>query len=169
MLQRIGLGQAILGRPELVFLDEPTSALDPLGRRDVRALLARLRAEGVTVFLNSHLLSEVELVCDQVAIIHQGRVVRRGPLADLLAGTQELQLTVDCLTADLLAALRAWGEVVSGHPGGREVVLRVSRPDVAAAVAQAVVAQGRQLYALIPHQRTLEEVFVDAVAQGAPG
>src|SRR5213076_1355619 len=78
MQQRLGLAQALLNRPALVILDEPTSALDPIGRRDVRALIQLLKSEGVTVFLTSHLLSEVELVCDRVAFVDRGRVIREG-------------------------------------------------------------------------------------------
>jgi ABC-type multidrug transport system ATPase subunit len=80
MLQRIGLAQAIVHNPRLVLLDEPTSALDPIGRREVRDLIRGLSARGMTVFLNSHLLSEVEMVCDRVAIIDRGNVVRSGRL-----------------------------------------------------------------------------------------
>ncbi len=85
MQQRLGLAVALLGQPELVLLDEPTSALDPVGRLDVRRILAGLRAQGVTVFLNSHLLGEVERVCDRVAIVDHGRVVAFGPVAELVA------------------------------------------------------------------------------------
>ena len=165
MQQRIGLAQAIVHRPTLVFLDEPTSALDPVGRRDVRNLITRLRDEGVTVFLNSHLLSEVELVCDRVAIVNHGRVVRAGALADLLAGEHVLRLTVDSATAELVATLRAWGTVE--RLDGRELRIVTSGPEVAPAVAAAVVAQGRQLFALIPEQHSLEEVFLGAL--GAAG
>ena len=165
MQQRVGLAQAIVHRPTLVFLDEPTSALDPLGRRDVRNLITRLRDEGVTVFLNSHLLSEVELVCDRVAIVNHGRVVRAGALDDLLAGEHVLRLTVDSATAELVATLRAWGTVE--RLDGRELRIVTSGPEVAPAVAAAVVAQGRQLFALIPEQHSLEEVFLGAL--GATG
>src|SRR5947208_739544 len=111
MTQRIGLAQALLGAPELVLLDEPTSALDPIGRREVRDLIRSLRAEGIAVFLNSHLLSEVEMVCDRVAIVDRGRVVRSGRLADLVAGAAELRLTLDRVDPPLLAALRRHGEI----------------------------------------------------------
>jgi ABC-2 type transport system ATP-binding protein len=84
MQQRLGLGVALLGKPELVVLDEPTSALDPVGRRDVRRIIRALRDAGTTVFLNSHLLSEVEQVCDHVAIVNEGRVLASGPLAELV-------------------------------------------------------------------------------------
>lgn len=85
MQQRIGLACALLPDPELVFLDEPTSALDPLGRREVRQIILDLRRRGKTVFLNSHLLSEVEMICDQVAIIHKGRIISTGVLEEMLS------------------------------------------------------------------------------------
>ncbi len=175
MQQRVGLAQAIVHRPTLVFLDEPTSALDPIGRRDVRNLISRLRDEGVTVFLNSHLLSEVELVCDRVAIVNHGRVVRSGALADLLAGEHVLRLTVDSATAELVAALRAWGAVerldervtTPEAPARQELRIVTSGPEVAPAVAAAVVEQGRQLFALVPEQHSLEEVFLSALGAEA--
>src|SRR5437016_12488233 len=86
MQQRLGLGVALLGRPELVLLDEPTSALDPVGRHDVREIIRRLKANGTAVFLNSHLLSEVEQVCDRVAVVDRGRVIATGTMAEILRG-----------------------------------------------------------------------------------
>jgi ABC-2 type transport system ATP-binding protein len=91
MQQRLGLGIALLGSPDLVVLDEPTSALDPVGRRDVREIISSLRDRGTTVFLNSHLLSEVERVCDHVAIVNEGRVLASGPIAELLRPGETLE------------------------------------------------------------------------------
>src|SRR5437016_6077669 len=87
MQQRLGLGAALLGKPELVFLDEPTSALDPVGRHDVREIIRGLASRGTAVFLNSHLLSEVEQVCDRVAVVDHGRVIASGTMDGLLGGT----------------------------------------------------------------------------------
>ena len=106
MQQRLGLGVALLGRPELVLLDEPTSALDPVGRHDVREIIRHLRARGVAVFLNSHLLGEVEQVCDRVAIVDHGRVVATGSLDELLGGTQEVRLRVTGLDAAAMGVAR---------------------------------------------------------------
>src|SRR6266571_3143147 len=91
MKQRLGIAQAILGRPKLLILDEPTADLDPLGRRDVRALIERLKQSGVAVLLNSHLLSEVELVCDTVAIMARGRVLKEGTMAEVVPEGRSLE------------------------------------------------------------------------------
>jgi ABC-2 type transport system ATP-binding protein len=91
MKQRLGLAQAILGRPKLLILDEPTSDLDPIGRRDVRELIAGLKAQGTAVLLNSHLLSEVERVCDRVAIMIRGRVLKEGPIQELVPEGKTLE------------------------------------------------------------------------------
>ena len=91
MKQRLGIAQAILGRPRLLILDEPTADLDPLGRRDVRALIERLKQSGVAILLNSHLLSEVELVCDTVAIMAQGRVLKEGTMAEVVPEGSNLE------------------------------------------------------------------------------
>ncbi|MBI4496859.1 MAG: ABC transporter ATP-binding protein [Chloroflexi bacterium] len=164
MLQRIGLGQAILHRPTVVFLDEPTSALDPLGRRDVRELIRRLKADGVTVFLNSHLLSEVELVCDRVAIIDRGRVVREGSLHDLLRTEWELEVRAEPLTPALLARLRDVGATVVQN--GAALTLTLPERALIPRVAEAVVQSGSALYGLTVHERTLEDLFVASVAGG---
>ncbi len=166
MTQRIGLAQAILHRPSLVLLDEPTSALDPIGRREVRDLIRSLRAEGVAVFLNSHLLGEVELVCDRVAIVDRGRVVRAGPLADLLGAASELRLTVDRVDPDLHTLLDGHARVRAVD--GATVTLGVPDLDVTPAIAEAVVRAGYRLYGLVPLQRSLEEVFFTSV-EGTEG
>ncbi|HEY7066995.1 MAG TPA: ABC transporter ATP-binding protein [Chloroflexota bacterium] len=164
MTQRIGLAQAILAQPDLVLLDEPTSALDPVGRREVRDLIRGLRAEGVAVFLNSHLLTEIEMVCDRVAIVDRGRVVRSGALADLVGRASEVRLTLDRVDAPLLAALRRHGEALAVD--GATIVLGVPDLEAAPAIAETVVRAGYRLYGLVPVQRTLEDVFVSLVESG---
>jgi ABC-2 type transport system ATP-binding protein len=161
MQQRLGLAQALINRPRLVILDEPTSALDPIGRRDVRAIIQQLKAEGVTVFLNSHLLSEIELVCDRVAIVDRGRVVQEGSLRDLLTLGQEIEIRAGGLTADVLAALPpAWQ--VREHEAGR-LVLGVSRAEDAAEVTRFLVAHGVDLLELRPRRENLEDLFLQWV------
>jgi ABC-2 type transport system ATP-binding protein len=166
MTQRIGLAQALLHRPEVVLLDEPTSALDPVGRREVRDVIRALRAEGTTVFLNSHLLSEVELVCDRVAIVDRGRVVRSGPLGELLGQVREIRLLLDRVDPDLLTLLSRYGRL--GTVEERAVSIGVDDLKVAPAIAAAVVQGGYLLYGLIPQQHSLEDVFVSLVGATEP-
>jgi ABC-2 type transport system ATP-binding protein len=163
MTQRLGLGLALLHRPDLVLLDEPTSALDPVGRRDVRELVRELAAGGVTVFLNSHLLTEVEVVCDRVAIVSQGRVIASGLLDDLAGAVTQLRLLLDRVDADLLALVRRHGEVA--RVDGTAVTLDVDDLDVAPDLADVLVGSGYRVYGLVPVQRSLEDVFVDLVGE----
>ncbi len=112
MQQRAGLAQAIMNDPALVFLDEPTSGLDPVGRREVRDIIHDLRAQGVSVFLNSHFLSEVEVTCDRVAIVKRGRVVRAGTLDELTGGATEVEIRAGGLTPEMVAGLARWGRII---------------------------------------------------------
>ena len=165
MTQRIGLAQAVIHAPDLVLLDEPTSALDPVGRREVRDLIRSLRAQGMTVFLNSHLLSEVEMVCDRVAIVDRGRVVRSGRLEELLGGLPELRVTVDRIDQPLLELMAAHGEVLDAREG--TVVLAVEDLSIAARLSEALVRGGYCLYAMVPSHQSLEDVFISLVDQSS--
>jgi ABC-2 type transport system ATP-binding protein len=165
MTQRIGLAQAIIHRPDLVLLDEPTSALDPVGRREVRDLIRSLRGQGMTVFLNSHLLSEVEMVCDRVAIVDRGRVVRSGRLAELLGGTPQLRVTVDRVDKRLLEIMAEHGDVLDSRDA--TVVLGVDQVEVAARLSEALVRAGYCLYAMVPSHESLEDVFMRLVDAGS--
>jgi ABC-2 type transport system ATP-binding protein len=178
MLQRIGIGQALIGDPKVVILDEPTSALDPIGRREVRDLIRTLRSRGVAVFLNSHLLSEVEMVCDRVAIIDRGRVVRQGRMDELARGALELEVRVEGASDRLLAEIeRRWPRVTrSGGPttpssepegidgtGARTLRYALREDAEVAQVADLIVRDGARLLALVPHQATLEDLFIESV------
>jgi ABC-2 type transport system ATP-binding protein len=165
MTQRIGLAQAIIHEPDLVLLDEPTSALDPIGRREVRDLIRTLRERGMTVFLNSHLLSEVEMVCDRVAIVDRGRVVRSGRLHDLVGGVPELRVTVDRVDRGLLELLAAHGDVIRVREC--TVTLGVADLEVTPVVADALVRAGYGLYGLAPSHQSLEDLFVSLVSASA--
>ncbi len=164
MQQRIGLAQALVGNPDLVILDEPTSALDPIGRRDVRDIVRTLRARGTAVVLNSHLLSEVEMVCDRVAIVDRGRLVRSGRLDELVGGALELRVRLDRIDGRALDLLGGHGEVVASE--GTEVLLLADDPAAIADLAAELVGAGYGLLALVPLQRSLEEVFVELVRAG---
>jgi ABC-2 type transport system ATP-binding protein len=166
MQQRLGLAVALLGRPRLVILDEPTSALDPVGRVDVRSIVRRAREAGSTVFLNSHLLTEVERVCDRVAIVDRGRVLASGRIDDLL-GESQVRLRLEAATPAVLAALGGFGRVETGADGwltvARVTVDRV--PDVVAAV----VGAGGRVEAVDPGRSTLEDLFLRLVGGGDGG
>jgi len=162
MQQRIGLAQALLHEPDLVILDEPTSALDPIGRRQVRDIVLHLKARGATVFLNSHLLSEIEMTCDYVAILNRGRLVREGTLERLLAPASMVELQVEGGGPELRAALEAIGELQEKGAGMYEVRVPDFRrvPELADAVAR----HGGRLHALVPQRESLEDLFVRTVA-----
>ncbi|OGN87733.1 MAG: hypothetical protein A2X23_07835 [Chloroflexi bacterium GWC2_73_18] len=159
MQQRLGVAVALLGRPELVFLDEPTSALDPVGRAEMREIIRDLRAGGTTVFLNSHLLTEVEQVCDRVAIVDRGRVVVIGTLDALLA-EGPVRVRVSGLGETELAALAAFGSIEREDDG--LVVRGLDRERVPALVAELVRLGGR-IFAVEVHHQTLEDRFRELV------
>jgi ABC-2 type transport system ATP-binding protein len=163
MQQRIGLAQALVGDPALVILDEPTSALDPIGRRDVREVVRSLRSRGTAVVLNSHLLSEVEMVCDRVVIVDRGRVARSGRLDELAGTALELRVRLDRVDMRALDILAGHGEVVAAE--GQEVLLVLDDPAGVADLSEELVRAGYGLLALVPLQRSLEEVFVELVAR----
>lgn len=164
MLQRVGLAQAIVHDPEIVFLDEPMSGLDPIGRRQVRDLILELRDAGRTVFFSSHILSDVEALCDRVAILNRGRLVETGSLSDILkdrAGGLELVATgVDDAA---LEAFRADGFEATRSPGGIHVALG-SEADVERALAR-LHAHGGTLVAVQQTRSSLEEFFMREVGE----
>jgi ABC-2 type transport system ATP-binding protein len=162
MQQRLGLGVALLGSPELVFMDEPTSALDPIGRHDVRQIIHQLRDRGTSVFLNSHLLTEVEMVCDRVAMIDQGRVIATGTLDELLSGSA-CRFRVTGLDPGQRASLSSFGEL---DDDGEWIVLRGLPGERVPDVVQALVGMGGRLYAVEPRNQTLEDRFLQLLGEG---
>ncbi len=169
MLQRIGLAQALLNSPDLVFLDEPTSGLDPMGRRLVRTIISGLREEGTAVFLNSHLLSEIELTCDRVAFIREGAILRETALDELLAETVLVTLRVGEPTPELLIALERFGSDVSLDNGSGRISFTLSEEEQLPELAAWLIADGQQLYELSPQTMTLEEHFIRIVGEGEMG
>jgi ABC-2 type transport system ATP-binding protein len=161
MQQRLGLGVALLGAPALVVLDEPTSALDPVGRADVRSIIRRARDAGSTVFLNSHLLTEVERVCDRVAIVDHGRVLASGRLDDLL-GESTVRIRATELLPAALASLSRFGRVASDDEAWLSIagVDRDAIPEVVAAI----VAAGGRVHAVDAGRATLEDRYMELVA-----
>ena len=161
MMQRIGLAAALLAEPALVFLDEPTSGLDPLGRLMVRDVIRELRAGGASVFLNSHLLGEVEATCDRVVFVRQGRVVHEHALAARQDGV-EVVLRATGLDADSVAGLERFGRLL--HHDETTYRLRVIGEDALPAIASWVVERGGRLQHLSATRDTLEELFVRVMA-----
>ena len=179
MQQRLGLGAALLGRPELVLLDEPTSALDPVGRADVRRVIGTARERGTTVFLNSHMLSEVELVCDRVAVLDAGRLVAAGTL-DALLGADAVRVRVTGLDHAARQALARFGPLHDDRDAGALATADIAtarandpaegddgwltiRPierDRVPELVAAIVAAGGRVYAVEPGRASLEERFL---------
>jgi len=156
MQQRLGLGAALLGEPELVFLDEPTSALDPVGRHDVREIIRGLASRGSAVFLNSHLLSEVEQVCDRVAVVDHGRVIASGTMDELLGGTA-VRVRVSGLTQADKNRLSQYGRIDDEDDQITFANLDAERvPELVATI----VSMGGRVYEVAPRHQTLEDRFL---------
>jgi ABC-2 type transport system ATP-binding protein len=168
MQQRLGLAVALVARPELVVLDEPTSALDPLGRADVRDLLLDLKARGVAVLLNSHLIGEVERVCDRVVVLDRGRVAAAGTLAELL-GRREVRLRLEGVDPRAQARLAAAGPVVRT---GDWITIALADDEDSSTVPDLVadlVALGVRVHAVEPGRITLEERLLGILRAGSAG
>lgn len=165
MQQRIGIACALLCEPALLFLDEPTSALDPVGRKNVRDMIVSLKNEGVTVFLNSHLLSEVEAVCDSITIINNGVLVKSGGMKELLEEKLTLSVQTDVLNEEDTAYLQKFGPI--SEMKGNRFIMQIKNRDTVPAIADYFVSKGRKLYELTMHQETLESLFLKVVGGGS--
>src|SRR6266545_6004182 len=168
MLQRVGIAQALINDPEVVFFDEPMSGLDPLGRREIRQLMLRLRDRGCTVFFSSHILSDAEALCSRVAILAQGRLVIEGRLTDIVAfETRGWELLVADATPEIIESLRA--RVVSVTPLSRErYTLELSPVEPPEKLIRDLIAHGVHVVSLNPLRTTLEDYFVSTVAAAVP-
>jgi len=162
MLQRVGLAQALLAEPALVLLDEPTSGLDPLGRRLVREVLLDLKRAGTAVFLNSHLLGEVEITCERVAFVKAGRVIRELRLADEATGL-DVELRVGGLDAMTCEGLARFGDGFARE--GERVRLRVDDEDQLPEMARFLAGTPARLYEMRPVARSLEAVFLETMGE----
>src|SRR6266550_4765320 len=164
MLQRIGLAQAILNKPDLVILDELVSGLDPVGQRDMRELLRELKAEGTSIFLNSHLLADVEAVCDRVAIINQGRILKVGAPSDLFDKKKVLEVRVDHVSKELLKRLHAVAlDIQHEEDNPNNLLIEIAHDEQAADIADIVHACGARLYTLAPRHLSLEQIFFQTI------
>jgi ABC-2 type transport system ATP-binding protein len=157
MQQRLGLGVALLGSPDIVFLDEPTSALDPVGRHDVREIIRGLTEAGTAVFLNSHLLTEVEMVCDRVAVVERGRVIATGTLDELLGG-HSVRVRLTGLEPDERRSLGRFGDV---EDEGVFLTVRGIEPERVPELVAEIVKLGGRVYAVEPRKQSLEDRFLE--------
>ena len=163
MLQRIGLAQALMNRPGLVFLDEPTSGLDPVGRRLVRDVIHEVRAVGTSVFLNSHLLSEIEVTCDRVAFIRHGEVARVLELSSLSADQTSVTIRILDLQTESLAGLSQWGKDIQRD--GEFIHMIIPNDSVLPEITRYLVAQHAEVYAITPNRTSLEDIFIETVGE----
>ncbi|HET9270169.1 MAG TPA: ABC transporter ATP-binding protein [Vicinamibacterales bacterium] len=166
MLQRVGIAQALLNDPEVVFFDEPMSGLDPLGRREVRQLILRLRDRGCTVFFSSHVLADAETLCSRVAIVAKGRLVAQGPLAEILHfKVHGWELVMSHVPAGVIECALKDGRVTKAVPlGADRYALDLPLDAAPERLTAEFTAAGAQLVSLNPLRETLEDFFVRQVA-----
>jgi len=163
MLQRLGLAQALIHEPDLIFLDEPTSGLDPMGRRMVRDVIRAQRERGATVFLNSHLLSEIEVTCDRVAFIKDGVIVESRDLRREGDATRQVHITARNVTPTILTGLAEWSS--RAEVNGNELVLNVASDDVIPTIVRHLVTAGADVSQVVTSSTSLEEIFVRLVGE----
>lgn len=161
MQQRLGIASALLCDPDLIFLDEPTSALDPIGRKEVRDLMVHLKSIGKTVFLNSHLLSEVEMVCDSAAIINKGIIIKQGNMSELLESNITLDINVENINGDILTGLEKFDEELIWD--GNTIKMKVLGNEDIHLIASLILNGGGKLYGLTPHKNSLEDIFIKLI------
>jgi ABC-2 type transport system ATP-binding protein len=168
MVQRVGIAQALVNEPELVFLDEPMSGLDPLGRREVRELILRLRDRGCTVFFSSHVLSDAEALCSRVAILAKGRLAAIGSLDELTSiGSRGWELVVAGLTGDAMTRVKP--RITQATPlGNGRFALQLPPTTVPEQLITDLASVGARVVSLNPLRGTLEDVFVEQVRAAAP-
>jgi ABC-2 type transport system ATP-binding protein len=163
MLQRIGLAQALIHEPELIFLDEPTSGLDPMGRRLVRDIIRAQRDRGATVFLNSHLLSEVEITCDQVAFIKEGEVVASRDLRAQPEGEIQVVARARNVSPDTVAGLAQWSS--AAQLNGERLTFSTHSASVLPEIIRYLVGSGADVFEVTPKRVSLEDLFLNIMGQ----
>jgi ABC-2 type transport system ATP-binding protein len=166
MQQRLGLASSLLADPDLLFWDEPTSALDPLGRKEVRDIILDLQSRGKTILLNSHLLSEVEMICDSAAIINRGRIIASGSLDELLGGDYTLEIRAGNISPEIINRLKSIDPGVSGF--GDALRMTIGQLELSHEVARIIIENGGRLFSLTPRRDNLESKFISLVKGEMP-
>jgi ABC-2 type transport system ATP-binding protein len=170
MLQRIGLAQALMNDPDLIVLDEPTDGVDPVGRREIRDVLVKLKQQGKTVFVNSHLLSELEMVCDRVAILVQGEVSQHGTIEELTRESSRYELLVRGELPDALLQSMADTRSEPGpEPGTTRIVVAGAEADTVQPLIDALRRQKIIIESIRPMRESLEDLFMRAVTDPTTG
>ncbi|MFQ6083322.1 MAG: ABC transporter ATP-binding protein [Candidatus Aminicenantia bacterium] len=161
MLQRVGLAQALINEPELVLLDEPLGGLDPIGRKEIRDIILNLKEKGKTVFFSSHILQDIEMICDRVAILINGQIINQGKLEDLIS--EEILFTEITVSGISKNDLETFGTPISAK--GEKVLLKIYQEEKIEEVISLIISQKGKIHSLIPRTQTLEDIFLGAVEQ----
>lgn len=163
MMQRLGLAQAMINNPDVIFLDEPTDGVDPIGRKEIRDILLELKKQSKTIFLNSHLLSEVEMITDRVGILNKGKLLREGTVKELTEKKEEYLLSVDA-DADVSSLGEVNGKIITKLNEGR-YSLRVSDTAELNKIIDGLRNKGILINEIIKHKNTLEEMFISLIQE----
>jgi ABC-2 type transport system ATP-binding protein len=160
MLQRIGIAQALINDPRLVILDEPMSGLDPIGRRDVRDIILRLKHEGKTIFFSSHILPDVEMICDRIGILVKGRLKAVGTVQELAGASSvnSIELVVENVSESVLAGIRELAATVMKR--GNQVLIKLDDEERVNSLLDLILKQKGRVVSLTPHKRSLEDLFL---------
>jgi len=157
MIQRIGLAQALLNEPDLLLLDEPAVGLDPISNKEIRDVLLKLREAGVTIFINSHLLSEIEMTCDRVAILHKGHLVKMGTKQELTTKGELVELRVEGINDMLIQKLRMVSNQLQSE--GDLILLNPKDEETIATIPEIIINHGGKLLSLTTRTESLEDIF----------
>ncbi len=160
MLQRIGIAQALINDPRLVILDEPMSGLDPIGRRDVRDIILRLKHEGKTIFFSSHILPDVEMICDRIGILVKGRLKAVGTVQELAGASSvnSIELVVEDVSESVLAGIRDLAATVMRR--GNQILIKLDDEERVNSLLDLILKQKGRVVSLTPHKRSLEDLFL---------
>lgn len=164
MQQRLALAGAVLHKPVLLFLDEPTSALDPIGRREVRDIVKRLQNEGASIFLNSHLLGEVEMTCSHLGFIKNGRLIAQGRTEDFIQDSHELRIQADNIKAELISELDSEGKLIRYE--NEQLILKISTREEIPYIIDELVSRGVRIFDVNSASKSLEDIFLEMIREG---